>query len=98
MKHAYWSSLLFCLLVLAGGNAAAETVKIPVGQQAPDMRDLEVPKRGMSKGNVESEFGSPLTRSQAVGQPPISYWEFEHYFVYFESDRVLHTVFKPTGK
>lgn len=96
MKIPYSGILCFCLLSLIPGMAAAEAVKIPVGQQAAGMRDMDVPRRGMNKTDVEAAYGAPRDRSRAVGEPPISYWEFEHYFVYFENDRVLHTVFKRT--
>lgn len=96
MKIPYGGILCFCLLSFIPAVSVAENVKIPVGQQAAGMRDMDVPRRGMSKTEVEAAFGAPQAKSRAVGEPPVSYWEFEHYFVYFENDRVLHTVFKRT--
>lgn len=88
VKHA----LLFIVLLFFSQLSVADTVRIPVGQQAPELRGLEVPKRGMRKEQVESKFGAPESRSQPVGEPPISYWEYPQYRVYFENDMVLDTV------
>jgi hypothetical protein len=85
-------------MMAAGGvPALAETVKVPVGQQAPEKQGMQVPRRGIKKDAVEAGFGTPLAKSAAVGEPPISYWEYPDYFVYFEWERVLHTVLKPTN-
>ena len=90
--------LLLVFMSSFSSVAIADTVKIPVGQQAPDLRDMKVPSRGMSKDNVEADFGEPLSMSHPVGEPLIGYWEYEHFYVYFENDRVLHTVFKQAEK
>ena len=50
---------------------------------------IKVPARWLTKDEVENMFGAPLNRSQAVGNPPISWWEYGDYYVYFEGDRVL---------
>jgi hypothetical protein len=41
---------------------------------------------------VESRFGPPSNRHAAVGNPPITRWDYPQFSVYFENDRVLHTV------
>jgi len=48
------------------------------------------PSRGMSMANVEARFGTPSTRVSAVGEPPISRWEYPAFIVYFEYDHVVH--------
>ncbi|MGD8323450.1 MAG: hypothetical protein PVF50_03715 [Gammaproteobacteria bacterium] len=48
------------------------------------------PQRGMSMANVEARFGSPTSRVAAVGEPPISRWEYPDFIVYFEYDHVVH--------
>lgn len=50
----------------------------------------ERPRRGTSKANVETRFGSPTARNGAVGDPPISSWEYPGFVVYFEYDHVVH--------
>ncbi len=74
--------------------AFAQTLSIPVGRQAPGLQGIETPERGMTQAAVESRFGDPLLKANPVGDPPISNWEYADYYVYFESDRVLHTVLK----
>ena len=42
--------------------------------------------------SVEGHFGAPSGRHAAVGNPPITRWDYPQFSVYFEHDRVLHTV------
>jgi len=48
------------------------------------------PRRGMSMESVESRYGSPASRVSAVGEPPISRWEYPGFVVYFEYNHVVH--------
>ncbi len=50
------------------------------------------PARGMTMARVESAFGAPSNRAAAVGQPPITRWEYPGFVVYFEHSHVIHTV------
>lgn len=50
------------------------------------------PSRGMSEQNVEARFGAPAAKVAAVGEPPISRWEYADFVVYFEYDKVIHSV------
>ena len=52
------------------------------------------PMRGTTQAQVESKFGSPVSKKAAVGDPPISRWEYQDFTVYFEYDRVIHAVLK----
>ena len=54
--------------------------------------DVATPARGMTMSQVTSKFGSPSTKVPAVGNPPISRWEYPGFVVYFEHDHVIHTV------
>lgn len=89
-------SLVLFLSVLYITCGYTQTLSVPVGQQAPELQGISVPKRGMTQMAVESEFGSPLLKGDPVGQPAISSWEYASFQVYFENDRVLHTVLKHT--
>ena len=62
--------LLFGLVAVTG--AMAEVIHIPVGQQAPEKRDLPRPTRGMSAEAVLEHYGLPLSKLGPVGDPPIS--------------------------
>lgn len=50
------------------------------------------PARGMSMERVVSRFGEPTSRQSAVGDPPITRWDYPGYSVYFEHNLVLHSV------
>ncbi len=52
------------------------------------------PTRGMTQARVESEYGAPVAKNAAVGDPPISSWEYQNMVVFFEYDRVIHAVLK----
>jgi hypothetical protein len=53
---------------------------------------MDLPRNGLSKADVESRFGTPRKRHNAVGDPPITRWDYETYSVYFEYDLVLYSV------
>jgi hypothetical protein len=67
--------------------AAAETLDTGVGQPS-----AAGPTRGSSMSAVESRFGAPTTRHQAVGRPPITRWDYPGFSVFFEYDHVIHAV------
>jgi len=55
------------------------------------------PERGMKMDAVEARYGAPATRYPAVGQPPITRWDYPGFVVYFENDLVLHAVVTSAG-
>ena len=76
----------------AAAPAPAETAQ---PAPAPAMTGtIQVPVRGMDMANVEHIFGTPLQKQDAVGKPPITRWVYADYVVYFEYNKVLHTVMK----
>ncbi|TNE80239.1 MAG: hypothetical protein EP334_03395 [Gammaproteobacteria bacterium] len=90
--------LLLPFLTLLALPLAAEQVVVPVGQQAAEKQALQRPTRGISKAQVKEQFGEPLSEHAAVGEPPISSWEYADFVVYFEHDLVLHSVLKRDQK
>jgi hypothetical protein len=55
----------------------------------------------MSMESVEAKYGAPSRRVPAVGgataaQPPITRWEYPGFVVYFEHNKVVHTVVTPS--
>jgi hypothetical protein len=50
------------------------------------------PTRGLSKAEVEARFGTPSETVAAIGDPPISRWEYPGFVVYFEYELVIHAV------
>lgn len=71
---------------------AAERIAIPLGQQGN--KSVERPPHGTNKVQVEAVYGKPLSKHGPIGEPPIYYWEYPGYTVYFEGDLVLHTVLR----
>ena len=78
-------------LILGSSTAVADT--LVVDKVRTDAQSAaERPSRGMAQQTVLNRFGEPQSRVPAVGEPPISSWVYGNYTVYFEHDRVLHTV------
>jgi len=89
------ASLLLSSLLIHTANA--EVVRVPVGEQN-DLNSIEKPERGLSTGSVEDRFGSPISRNGPVGHPPIYFWEYDQFTVYFEDNYVIHSVSKLKSK
>ena len=84
--------ILRILLLVALGTATpalAETLSTDTGNPAAAG---DRPNRGSSMATVESRYGAPSNRHAAIGSPPITRWDYPQFSVYFENDRVLHTV------
>lgn len=81
------------LLMAISTVSMAEVIKIPVGSQNANS-SVERPGLGMLKPAVVSNYGEPLQRHPAVGNPPIERWDYETFSVYFEYDHVVHSVMK----
>jgi hypothetical protein len=92
MKTTAVYVIAFCCMTACGAASHAEVIRIPVGQQASDKRDIARPTRGMDKTRVIAEYGEPQSKMAAVGEPPISRWVYPDFTVYFESDTVIHSV------
>lgn len=92
-----FSSLVaIALLAVSAPGMAAEAVVDPEPGQLNPAEIVEkvagMPVRGTTKANVRERLGEPNRRVPAVGDPPISQWVYEPFTVYFEYDRVLHSV------
>jgi hypothetical protein len=86
---------LLCGCAVAG-SALADTIVVNDQVQLRESR-IDRPKRGLTMGEVEKHFGAPLTRHPAVGggspqRPPITRWDYNGFSVFFEGDRVIHSV------
>jgi hypothetical protein len=79
--------LLLALLSAPAILIHAETLTLgPIGPAA------DGPKRGATMVDVEASMGSPQRTSGPVGDPPITVWYYATFNVYFEYDKVLHSV------
>ena len=88
-----FGTALFAVL-LASAPAAAETLLVERVQQE---NHAAMPMRGMSMAQVQARFGAPLEKLPAAGgdtprHPVINRWRYGGYIVYFERNRVIHSV------
>ena len=86
------------LIMLLGGltlpAAQADTLDMRGTDNAARFEQAGKPSRGMTQARVEQNFGVPAARRGAVGDPPISRWEYSDFVVFFEYDKVIHAVSK----
>ncbi len=74
--------------------AHAQTLDMSGSEQSASFDQPGKPTRGMTQTSVEANFGAPQSTRAAVGDPPISRWEYAGFVVFFEYDRVIHAVSK----
>ena len=85
---------LVCATLLALLAGAA----LPLGAaRAAGAVGAERPARGALMSEVETRYGAPASRQPAVGQPPITRWDYPGLVVYFENERVIHAVIVRPG-
>ena len=98
--NSLFTGTALALLLAAGmapaGAATGENQQQPLRvSQAADQSSMEVPRRGQTKDAVRARFGTPAGMKGPIGEPPISLWFYDRFVVYFERDRVIHSVIKP---
>ena len=71
------------------GSAKADVLLIEEVRQSERMN---LPENGVSKDEVHARFGDPESKRSAVGDPPITRWDYASWSVYFEYELVLFTV------
>jgi hypothetical protein len=79
------------VLVLASSVGRADTLLLD-GIDMDAQTATTRPKAGMSMTAVESTYGAPSERRSAVGEPPITRWDYPQFSVYFERETVIHAV------
>jgi hypothetical protein len=77
-------------VVAATASVAVHAEQLSTPSEASSQADR--PARGMSMEKVEATYGAPSRRDPAVGEPPITRWEYPGFVVYFEHQFVIHTV------
>lgn len=94
MERRYRSAIAASLalgLGLGVASAGADQLLVDSVRDMERQRDAG-PRPGTRMEQVEQRFGEPAGRQGPVGQPPITRWDYSDYSVYFEHERVLHTV------
>ncbi len=68
----------------------AENLSTSVAEQGN--RSTQTPQNGQKMDNIETQYGTPIEKVMAIGEPPISRWVYSEFTVYFENETVLHAV------
>ncbi len=84
--------VLALVLALTLHTVSADVLILDEVRQAAQM---DLPKNGQTKAQVEQKFGTPAKKYAAVGDPPITRWDYDGFNVYFEYDLVLYPVLDP---
>lgn len=58
---------------------------------------LSLPSTGQTMAKVKTGFGDPEMQYDAVGEPPITRWDYPGFSVYFEHQHVITTVLKKSS-
>ena len=83
------------LALLVSLPVSADVLLMDSIQSAPA---VQVPRTGLSMANVRASYGTPVTEHPAVStygnpdHPPITRWDYNGFSVFFEHDKVVHSV------
>jgi len=88
------ATIIIALTLGFAANAGAQNLDMSRSNQAASFDAAGKPTRGMTQASVEATYGTPQSTRQAVGDPPISRWEYAGFVVFFEFDKVIHSVSK----
>lgn len=95
-KHtlqAFGAATLATMFLLAPlGSATADEVRVSVKEKAQQSLQEELPRNGLSESSVRNRWGAPQSITGPVGEPPIFQWHYQDFVVYFEDNRVIHSV------
>ena len=89
MVRMTFIGLLISLVISPWQSLSAETLVVN-GIDVSGSREV----RGLSMQSVRAKWGEPRAKRGAIGDPPISRWDYPNYGVYFEYDHVVHAVQK----
>jgi len=87
--------LSLALPLLLAGPVAADELLVDSIQSAPA---IQTPRAGLDMASVRQQFGNPVAEQPTVSvdggpfQPPITRWDYNAFSVFFERDRVVHSV------
>jgi len=95
LKFVLGSAPLLATILMAATSVHADTFDVRKNAAMGSRGDL--PRRGLSMSQVEQRYGAPVEKLPAAGgdaprHPPINRWRYNGYTVYFERNRVIHSV------
>ncbi len=89
-----YAMVLLALSIGLTSTVIAQNLDMSGAEGSSTFDQAGKPTRGMTEERVRANFGSPQSTVAAVGDPPISRWEYAEFVVFFEYDRVIHAVTK----
>ncbi|MCH8335837.1 MAG: hypothetical protein IIC61_08115 [Proteobacteria bacterium] len=89
-----YAMVLLALSTGLPGTVNAQNLDMSGAEGSSTFDQAGKPTRGMTEERVRASFGAPQSTVAAVGDPPISRWEYAEFVVFFEYDRVIHSVTK----
>lgn len=85
-------TLSIVLLGLGTGSTAEPLLIDVIEQQLPNTpQGLLHPHNGETMSRGEDRFGKPRGIDDPKGDPPITRWNYPHFSVVFEYDRIIHS-------
>jgi hypothetical protein len=87
-------SIISLVVSLVGTAAGAQEIALPAAAPAESATPVTTPERGASMAQVEARYGAPTQRNAAIGDPPITRWDYPGFSVFFEYQHVVHSVVK----
>jgi hypothetical protein len=85
-------------LALALPFALPASADVLLVDSMPASASTSTPASGVNMPQVRQQYGDPLTEHPSVSvsggpsQPPITRWDYDSFSVFFEHDRVVHSV------
>jgi hypothetical protein len=89
MKSSLTLVPLLILLLFGSTPALADVLLVDSIQSAPR---IQTPQNGFTMSQIRQQYGNPVSELPAVGDPPITRWDYDGFSVFFEYDLVLHSV------
>jgi len=89
MKSSLTLVSLLILLLFGTAPAFADVLLVDSIQSAPR---IQTPQNGFTMSQIRQQYGNPVSEFPAVGDPPITRWDYDGFSVFFEYDLVLHSV------
>jgi hypothetical protein len=92
--QAFCAATAATIFLAHSGTAIAEDVRMSVQSHAQRSLEKDLPRNGLSEPSVRNRWGTPQSVTGPVGEPPIYQWHYANFIVFFEDDRVIHTVLR----
>ncbi len=92
-KNKTFTKFIFLLFSILGMAFSAQADVLLI-DRVEAKSGVNVPKKSATMNQVRSQYGDPMSERAAVGEPPITRWDYADFIVYFEHQHVITTVLK----